>query len=198
MKIIILFEIKRLRASSINLVFCNITNEQVFISIMLILKTIGNANIPNLKASRPKILGLFLLFTSFHPVASGNFFRPENYEECVSDGKVGRSNLELSAHKSMCRKKFPVLSKIANYGTGKIQCVDIHDKSTIAFNISKKSVNAVGSRLDFPISFNSREIIRFEGDSSEKESGKKVKMFGELNLLEGDMQLAVKYKDNPK
>jgi hypothetical protein len=44
------------------------------------------------------------------------------YEDCILDGKTGRTNAELNLLKNTCRGKFPILSKLSNGKSASIYC----------------------------------------------------------------------------
>jgi hypothetical protein len=125
-------------------------------------------------------------------------FGPSNYEECMVDGKVGRTNAEISLQMRMCRKNFPLLPNISRKGVGIIRCADYSDKSSSVFSIKQNVITQQGTKLEFKINARNSEVIRFEGDGAENGSGKKVKMYGELNVSEGNLQVNVIYEDNSK
>ena len=49
-------------------------------------------------------------------------FTPSTYEECMNDGKVGRTNVEIKNHKNFCQKKFPALPSIKNGNKKEVLC----------------------------------------------------------------------------
>lgn len=44
------------------------------------------------------------------------------YEDCILDGKTGRTNAELTLLKNTCRGKFPILSKLSSGKSSSIYC----------------------------------------------------------------------------
>jgi hypothetical protein len=44
------------------------------------------------------------------------------YEDCILDGKTGRTNAELTLLKNTCRGKFPILSKLSSGKSASIYC----------------------------------------------------------------------------
>ena len=124
-----------------------------------------------------------------------NLFGPNNYEECVADGKVGRTSAEIGLQMQMCRKKFPLLPKLAKAGTGLINCADYQDKSSIQFIFQTKKVIKVGSKLDFNIIAKNSDFIRFNAEAKDYENKKAVKMNAELEVSEGRLKIVVNYQD---
>jgi hypothetical protein len=68
-----------------------------------------------------KLISASLLLISFNVNAA--WFGASNYEECVADGKTGRSNRELALLASKCRKQFPILKKLYEMKDSTIVCV---------------------------------------------------------------------------
>lgn len=70
---------------------------------------------------------LIIAMVQISDSAYAGFFGASNYEECMSDGKVGRTNAEISLLHKNCQKKFPVLSTLSAKKITKIKC-DFSDK----------------------------------------------------------------------
>ncbi len=143
-------------------------------------------------------LGILVLLALPKISFAVSLFGPSNYEECMVDGKVGRTNAEISLQMRMCRKNFPLLSNISKKGIGIIRCADYSDKSSSVFSIKQNTIVQQGTKLEFKINARNSELIRFEGDGAENGNGKKVKMYGELNISDGNLQVNVIYEGNSK
>lgn len=94
-----------------------------------------------------KILLSFLLLTTSY--ASAQLFGPKNYEECVSDGKTGRTNAELAVHMDNCAVKFPSVPSIFKGNDKFVLCSFSSDKR-FGFEIkaSKKNNSATIKNFD--------------------------------------------------
>jgi hypothetical protein len=140
---------------------------------------------------------LFGVFIGFPiPAIAISIFGPSNYEECLADGKIGRTNSEIAVQMKMCRKKFPVLANLSKNGAGLMKCTDTNDKTFVQFSIRGKQIIQDTGKGSFSITIKNSQFIRFEDERSEKSSGRKVKMYGEIDLQEGSMQIDVSYLDN--
>jgi hypothetical protein len=125
-----------------------------------------------------------------------SIFGPSSYEECLADGKIGRTDSEIAVQMKMCRKKFPILPNLSKNEVGQIKCTDTDDKTFIQFSIRGKKIIQDTGKGSFSITIKNSQFIRFEDERSEKSSGRKVKMYGEIDLQEGSMQIDVSYLDN--
>lgn len=92
---------------------------------------------------------IVLIFTFlFSLSANAWLFGPKSYEECMNDGKVGRTNAELYELRKYCRSKFPQkikelkfeekLSKTFRNSNGNLRCIIWAE--TLEFNINKNTV----------------------------------------------------------
>lgn len=54
--------------------------------------------------------------------ANAGIFGPANYDECVNDGKVGRTPAELRNLYEFCASRFPKLPKILRKGRSDVNC----------------------------------------------------------------------------
>ena len=76
-------------------------------------------------------------------LATGNAdaitFGANNYEECMSDGKVGRTNDELHLLMNKCHLAFPKLPKLHAMQNAKILCVGPNEE-TESFSITKDKI----------------------------------------------------------
>jgi hypothetical protein len=109
-------------------------------------------------------------------------FGPSNFEECVSDGKVGRSNMEMRALHDLCRKKFPnktqlkpekyKLKKAYEGRDSKIVCestdiespnekivIEISDGNLIVEDRPLSDINKNGNILEAVFKSNNQEIV---------------------------------------
>jgi hypothetical protein len=110
--------------------------------------------------------------------AQAALFGPSNYEECMVDGKVGRTNAELYELRKYCRSKFTQkieenkieesLSKTFRNGNGNIRCIIMAE--TLEFNINKTTVlyrgrttNVILNDKD-KIIFKLKKIVKFKNN----------------------------------
>jgi len=64
------------------------------------------------------LITLFL----FPLTAFAQIFGPKNFDQCMNDGKVGRTNAELALKHKECRNKFPALPSIKNKSNKDVDC----------------------------------------------------------------------------
>ncbi len=76
----------------------------------------------------------------FSASANAALFGASTYEECVSDGKSGRTNFEMQALSRKCRNDFPKLSNLAAKKLTKIKC-EFSDKLNEHFYLSLNPKN---------------------------------------------------------
>ena len=140
---------------------------------------------------RHKSFALILVVFFAHPrISQGvSLFGPDTYEECVSDGKVGRTNAEVATQMQMCRKKFPVLNKLKARKSGEIKCSQ--DKGEVwKIRLKEKTIN-VFEGLDFGISAKTSDQVQFEGQTAEQKGYTRVKIFGHLDFNEGNIKMSI-------
>ena len=80
-----------------------------------------------------KLIPIFILFFLTNN-AYANLFGPSNYEECVADGKTGRTNSELGFHMDKCLIKFPKVPSIFK-GTDKYVLCRFSNDRRFGFDI---------------------------------------------------------------
>jgi hypothetical protein len=121
------------------------------------------------------LIGFFIFSVS----TNAALFGAKTYEECVSDGKIGRTNFEMQALSRKCRKDFPKLSNLAAKKLTEIQCEFSHKPN-----------------LDFYLSLNPKsKIAIFQTDKKGKItsiSSSKVSAYFKDNEI-GDFTISVDY-----
>ena len=122
-----------------------------------------------------------------------NLFGAANYEECVADEKVGRTNAEILSQMQMCRKKFPILKKIKAGKYGEVKCYEQRGE-VWKIKVRDKTIN-IFEGLDFSVSAKTSDQILFEGQTAEKKGFTRIKIFGSLDINEGDLKMSfIDYK----
>jgi hypothetical protein len=118
------------------------------------------------------------------PVYAG-FFGPSNFEECMSDGKIGRSTAEIFQLKKSCQKKFPKLPSIANGNNRPVQCIfqGSPDVYSIQFN-KKDNTSSFNGKPNNVILFTD-EILVISGGGKEPPT--------EINYLNGELKFISLY-----
>lgn len=102
-----------------------------------------------------KIISILAMLISLN--ASAGLFGASTFEECMSDGKVGRTNAELNLLKAKCRKEFPVLPKLYALKNARISCSATGGEGTEVYKVNGNKVN------DMPITYRKNEQIVFTG-----------------------------------
>jgi len=141
--------------------------------------------------SRHRSLATILIVLALQPSPSQgvSLFGPDSYEECVSDGRVGRTNAEIATQMQMCRKKFPVLKKLKARKSGEIKCSQ-NQGGVWRIRLKEKTINVFGD-LDFSISAKTSDQVQFEGQTAEQKGYTRVKIFGHLDFNEGELKMNI-------
>ena len=134
---------------------------------------------------------LFLTFISFN--ANAGFFGASNYEECMNDGKVGRTEQEMQVLDLKCQKQFPKLVKLYNGKNSKLHCVESYEKSILFFEVVGNVVNSAPQKLKVTTKANG--TIYFGGVDA---TNSNIVINGSLNTLDGVMSLTTKNKSTNK
>ena len=140
------------------------------------------------------IKNIIVIVLSFIPiVANAAIFVASNYEECVSDGKVVRTNVELKLLMDKCRADFPKLPKLYALKNAEISCIDADKKSTTSYAIIGDKVFSKGRELvkseAMPITYRKKSLIVFSGIKIDiKDEGKKVAA-STLDILNGILNI---------
>ena len=124
----------------------------------------------------------FLLISSKSQAA---WFGPSTYEECMNDGKVGRTTSELNLLKNYCQKKFPKLPKLHKLKDANIKCVG--DKSEVVnFKIKNNLVYFNNNHTNF-FKYRTADNIVLEPTHSIESNNKKIifDLFFTVNTLNG-------------
>ena len=82
-----------------------------------------------------------MIFGLSLPAVAG-LFGPSNFEECMSDGKIGRSTAEIYQLRKNCQKKFPKLLSIKNGTDIPVKCVFSGSTDVFSIQYSKKNNQA--------------------------------------------------------
>jgi len=118
---------------------------------------------------------LILLFLMSQDSYSG-IFGPSSYEECVSDGKTGRSEKELSLLIDLCSSKFPKPKSIFNHSGNFVRCQISKKNNYINFKVKVNSdktseiENYTGYRYGKVISSNNNRVETLFKNISTEES----------------------------
>lgn len=114
------------------------------------------------------LTGIFLFLVVGVTTANSALFGPDNYDECMSDGKFGRSNNELGLLESKCRSKFPVLPKLYSMKNSSIVCIRDDNDDTLTYTITSKGMALKNSKITFPIYYRSSEKVVVKGNIVQK------------------------------
>ena len=121
-------------------------------------------------------------------LATGNAdaitFGANNYEECMSDGKVGRTNDELHLLMNKCQLAFPKLPKLHAMQNAKILCVGT-DEDTRSFSITKDKIYTLAMKYEGEISIRTPKKIIGNIDHSVQYNDKDVHTRLTIDTLTG-------------
>jgi hypothetical protein len=129
------------------------------------------------------LIGLSLLLFGIN--ARAGLFGPSNFEDCVSDGKVGRSNGELFQHMKSCQKKFPKLPSIKDGNNKSISCIfsGSNDVYTAQYN-KRNNTASFNGKPENVIIFTDEKLVLGAG-------GNKPTI--EINYLNGELKFLSLY-----
>ena len=132
----------------------------------------------------------------FSVYSYGGIFGPSNYEECVTDIVKSAKNSDLTVAKNVCRNQFPKLINLSKKKNVNLACEDILGKWVYEISIvnGKVSVKQLGKVLFDTTSF-TKESITFKGSSFEKNTERRVNIYGKINSIAADGNITVEYPD---
>jgi hypothetical protein len=70
-----------------------------------------------------KKLALLAILSILASASYAGIFGPKTFDECLDDGKTGRSPQELNIRRNSCRAKFPLMPKLLKGGSGEMVCM---------------------------------------------------------------------------
>lgn len=140
-----------------------------------------------------------LVLTFISSNANAGFFGASNYEECINDGKVGRSVAEMSALSAKCYSQFPKLHKLSLKKDVDLICRDSNEKAIYAFKIkgSKVKLDKKPNTVFIKTSHDKSQMT-FIGDGNDKDSKQAVKIYGSISPIYGSGDIKVEYVDGSK
>lgn len=140
------------------------------------------------------LIGLLLM-----PILSfAGFLGPSNYEECMSDGKTGRTPQELGLLKNACLTKFPHLKKTYKGQNVNLTCRDDQDTSIHIVSIKSNKVFIDTLHKDFLITLRNKDKLIFQDNVQDKITNDSATLYGEINPKDGFGVLKIVYKDSKK
>ena len=144
-------------------------------------------------------LKLILISLLLMPILSfAGLLGPSNYEECMSDGKIGRSPQELGLLKNACLNKFPDLKKTYKGQNANLTCRDDQDASIHNVSIKSNKVFIDTLDKDFLITLRSNDKLIFQDNIYDKTTNDSATLYGEINPKDGFGVLKIVYKDSKK
>ena len=123
---------------------------------------------------------------------------PSNYEECMSDGIIGRSPQELGLLKNACQNKFPDLKKTYKGQNANLTCRDDQDASIHIVSIKSNKVFIDTLNKDFLITLRNKDKLIFQDNIHDKSTNDSATLYGEINPQDGFGVIKIVYKDSKK
>lgn len=146
--------------------------------------------------SRIFIVMGFFLYTA---IANAALFGANSYEECMADGKSGRTNFEMQALAKKCRNDFPKLSKLAKMKDVTLVCRDYDEKNIYHIEVKRNKVLLLEiGNVEFIKTSHDKVKLTFKGDSKDKDTKEAVNIYGNIELLNGIGGIKVEYKNLKK
>jgi hypothetical protein len=123
-----------------------------------------------------------------------------SYEECMSDGKVGRTTIELGLLKNFCENKFPDLKKLFNKLDASLVCRALDTSGVVLNIVIKEDLVSIDSLKEISFAKNSHDknTLTFRGTGKDKDTLEPVTFLGEINPKNGSLQIRVVYDNNKK
>ena len=134
-----------------------------------------------------KIIVLTALLLS--QTANAGLFGASTYEECMSDGKVGRTNAELRLLTDKCRKMFPALPKLYALKDSKFSCIDNDTNIKDEYEIIENNMYRVKLKL---LATRTKEKITTTENIHNAGTGKNMKGLLTINTLDGTATFYIK------
>ncbi len=141
------------------------------------------------------LIGFFIFSAS----ANAALFGASTYEECVSDGKSGRTNFEMQALSRKCRNDFPMLEKLSKKKDVILFCRDVDEKAVYHIEVigSKVRLSELPKRVLLKTSHDKNKIT-FKGEGKDKDTDEIVTIYGNILTSFGNGNIKVEYKDTAK
>lgn len=95
--------------------------------------------------------------------ANAALFGASTFEECMNDGRVGRTNAELRILKNKCEKQFPKLQKLYSLKDANISCEGKDTNGIVNYRISKNKLSLSHLNSTFPILVRTKEKLLIKG-----------------------------------
>lgn len=142
-----------------------------------------------------KILFIFLTLLLVSTSSQANLFGASTYEECVEDGKVGRTNMEVRNLRDKCRQKFPLLSNLYKNNKANITCLfENGDELQIAINDKNVVINGRQGRFVM----RTAEKIVVKDFNAAKVNARSLNSVLEIDMLEGFLARYYNFADTNK
>ena len=113
---------------------------------------------------------------------------PSNFDECMVDGKVGRTNEEISIQFNYCIKKFPAIPSIPKNKDIKLACLDDRDK-VLELSITGNELFVGTNRLT--ITSKTEESAIYKGYVTNIQDQSKATIKISINPLTGNIKLSL-------
>ncbi len=141
------------------------------------------------------LIGFFIFSVS----ANAALFGASSYEECINDGKVGRSVSEMTALQIKCHSQFPKLHNLSLKKNVNLVCRDSDEKSIYRFEVKGSKIKLdVAPNIVFLKSSHDKSQITFNGDGHDKDSKQEVKVYGKISPIYANGDIKVEYVDRTK
>lgn len=141
-----------------------------------------------------RLLGIFIFFLP--TLSNAALFGSENYEECINDGKVGRTAAEMKVLSTKCYNEFPKLYDLSIKKDVNLVCRDIDEKNVYRFEIRGQAVkiDKIPNKVFIKTSHDKTKMT-FMGTGQSKEASKSINLYGNISPLNGSGDIKVQYED---
>ncbi|MEI8363623.1 MAG: hypothetical protein WCG35_10455 [Betaproteobacteria bacterium] len=103
---------------------------------------------------------------------NAGLFGASNYEECMSDGKVGRTEQEMQVLNLKCQKQFPKLPKLFGMKNSTVFCVSSDGNAKDTYRFTRNEL-IVESGKHYPLTVRTSEIVVVKANWVQRNDTKK-------------------------
>ena len=111
------------------------------------------------------LISCCLIFCTYQ--VNAGIFGPNNFEECMVDGKVGRTRVEIALLRVSCRKRFPALPSLAANKSTKLFCTYESLQFPLSLNTQNKTATLNNGREGQITSITLTKVISTFGEPAE-------------------------------
>lgn len=145
------------------------------------------------------MIRLFSFLFAFNAIilssaSNAALFGPNSYEECMSDGKVGRTNAETRNLHLKCRQQFPVLVNLYKKNKSDLVCM-LSNGDELLIKVDKKNIYVNKSLSKFIMRTNQYLVIKDLNAAETTDDKRLLNAVWKIDMLEGLISAKFSYAD---